>query len=245
MKTLWNELKTFTVNEGNELLSFIARLARENAWTVEHAEAVYGEYLKFVYLMTVCKKSITPSDAVDQVWHLHLCYSDSYWNELCGDVLGKKLHHGPTRGGAAEDRRFERQYGETLDLYREEFGQEPPADIWPPVKVRFDRADRFVRVNLKESFVISKRLVYLGVGAVVAGFVFSGCAEFLEKEIGTSPANILFLVAFGVFFAWLLWKLLKNGSGGGGGGAGGCAGGCGSNSGCGGGGCGGGGCGGG
>ena len=129
MKPIWNKLKDFRINQGTEKLSFVTRLARENDWSLGYAEQVYQEYLKFIYLAGTSKQQVTPSDEVDQAWHLHLCYSDSYWNDLCKDVLGKHLHHGPTKGGEKENARFWDQYELTLRLYQREFGMDAPSNI--------------------------------------------------------------------------------------------------------------------
>ena len=72
------------------------------------------EYKRFVFLAMAAGHPVTPLDEVDQVWHLHLCYTRSYWEDLCGEVLRAPLHHGPTRGGAAERARFDDQYRRTL-----------------------------------------------------------------------------------------------------------------------------------
>jgi len=50
---------------------------------------------------------VTPSDTVDQAWHLHLIYTGHYWEELCGKVLGLQLHHEPSAGGAVEGGKYE------------------------------------------------------------------------------------------------------------------------------------------
>lgn len=65
-------LAAFSVDEGRPALSFDARLARENRWTLPHARRVVAEYLRFVYLASVARETLTPSVAVDQAWHLHL-----------------------------------------------------------------------------------------------------------------------------------------------------------------------------
>ena len=90
-----------------------------------------AEYKKFVFLAATSPRPVTPSDAVDQAWHLHLLYTESYWSELCGAVLGRPLHHGPTRGGDAEQRKFGDWYAATLERYEHAFGAPPPRDIWP------------------------------------------------------------------------------------------------------------------
>ena len=77
-------------------------------------------------------RHVCPSEDVDQAWHLHLTYTRSYWKRFCGDVLGRPLHHDPTRGGPAEARKHLAMYDRTLAAYREAFGHEPPPDIWSP-----------------------------------------------------------------------------------------------------------------
>jgi len=98
-------------------LSFTARLARENGWNAGHAARVVREYRRFLLLAATGSNPVTPSDAVDQAWHLHLTYTRSYWDALCGDILGKPLHHGPTAGGSAEGLRYRDQYRATLARY--------------------------------------------------------------------------------------------------------------------------------
>ena len=88
------------------------------------------EYRKFCFLAVHAGHPVTPSDEVDQVWHLHLLYSRHYWDALCRDTLETPLHHGPTQGGVAEDRKFHDWYEATLASYRRYFG-EPPQDSGP------------------------------------------------------------------------------------------------------------------
>jgi uncharacterized protein (TIGR04222 family) len=132
------------------------RLARENGWELAFARRVVDEYKRFVYLAMTAGHEVTPSDEVDQAWHLHLTYTRSYWDELCGKTLGRPLHHGPTRGGQAEGERFREQYAQTLASYRTAFGQEPPPDVWPAASIRFGEATEFVRVNRRRVWLIPK-----------------------------------------------------------------------------------------
>jgi hypothetical protein len=115
--------------EGAEL-PFSERLAQENGWPQFYALRVVAEYRRFVYLACVADGEVTPSDEVDQAWHLHLAYTRDYWDEFCPNVLGRPLHHGPTEGGSAENERYEANYGRTLELYERTFGERPPSDIW-------------------------------------------------------------------------------------------------------------------
>jgi len=114
------------------------------------------EYLRFVSLAMVSGHVVTPSEQVDQAWHLHLTYTRSYWLRLCEEVLGRPLHHGPTRGGEAESRKYVEQYERTLRSYEEIFGVRPPADIWPKAEIRFGRDLLAVRLNPSDYWMIPR-----------------------------------------------------------------------------------------
>ena len=59
------------------------RLASENGWSREYAVRVMQEYRRFAFLAVAAGHPVSPSDAVDQAWHLHLVYTRSYWDEFC------------------------------------------------------------------------------------------------------------------------------------------------------------------
>src|SRR5690606_11954622 len=144
---------------------------------------VYREYLRFIYLAMTAEHPVTPSEDVDQVWHLHLCYTRSYWQDLCEGVLKKALHHGPTKGGKQEDIRFRDQYQQTLNSYQYAFGGPPPDDIWPKWGQRFRRSDRFVRVNLRDSLVVPKKSLYAAFLIALTAIVVSGCEELIAESL--------------------------------------------------------------
>lgn len=181
MLAVWTKLQAFDVDGdgGGSALSFARRLARENNWSVTFARRVIEEYKRFVLLARCAGHRVTPSDQVDQAWHLHLTYTRSYWDRLCGEVLGRPLHHDPTKGGASEDAKFEDWYARTLESYRRVFEAEPPADIWPSGSERFDPELRFKRIDVADHYVVPKRRVWrvglLG-GAITMSTVFTGCA---------------------------------------------------------------------
>lgn len=153
---LWGRLQAFDLDDPASPLPFTRRLARENRWTLGHARRVVEEYKRFAMLAVVAGHPVTPSDAVDQAWHLHLVYTRSYWDEFCGEVLRTPLHHGPTRGGASESAKYHDWYARTLESYARVFGEPPPADIWPPADVRFGHDLRFVRVNEASHWIIPR-----------------------------------------------------------------------------------------
>ena len=106
-------------------------------------------------LICVSNQPLTPSDEVDQVWHLHLLYTHSYWIEMCDRLLNKQIHHGPTKGRQSESLKFTDWYLRTIELYKVNFGELPPDDIWPPKEKRF-RDVNFQRVNMDNHWVFKK-----------------------------------------------------------------------------------------
>ena len=153
---LWQKLTELELDAVDASLTFTRRLARENDWSINYTSRVIDEYRRFVYLTQRCDHQVTPSDEVDQAWHLHLTYTQSYWNDLCHSALNRPLHHGPTKGGKSEGIRFEDQYARTLASYEKTFGHAPPEDIWPPSEIRFGEAASFVRVNKQHVWVLPK-----------------------------------------------------------------------------------------
>ncbi len=152
---LWDKIQIFPIDDVNASFPFSHRLARENGWKIGYAKRVIEEYKKFIFLCCVSLDGVTPSDPVDQAWHLHLTYTRSYWIELCRDTLGKEVHHNPTKGGKSEAQRFINYYDSTAKLYFEKFGFAPPDDIWHNSQRRFSEVN-FQRVNMHQYWLISK-----------------------------------------------------------------------------------------
>lgn len=214
---LWNRLSAFDFDIAGDALTFTRRLARENGWSVGFAGRVVEEYRRFLYLAVRAGHPVTPSDAVDQAWHLHLVYSRSYWDELCAQVLQQPLHHGPTRGGQAEDRRFLGDYEATRSSYRRCFGSAPPADLWPGPEVRFDPKLRWQRVDLSECWCLPKRALRR------TGFGLLGLLGLSGAAVGCSMAQSDELIGNGVWImgamavaaAGLGWLIVRTARGGG------------------------------
>jgi len=152
---LWNQISDFELDDNDSSTTFTDRLARENGWTHEFSVRAIHEYKKFLFLVYVTNQPLTPSDVVDQVWHLHLLYTHSYWDELCGNILKRKVHHGPTKGGKDEKEKFTNWYLRTIELYKSNFNQNPPIDVWPSNEIRFKDVN-FQRINVDNNWVIKK-----------------------------------------------------------------------------------------
>jgi hypothetical protein len=222
---LWSKLDNYSINNPDDALTFSQRLARENGWTESYTERVITEYKKFIFLCVISPHPVTPSDEVDQAWHLHLVYTKSYWTDLCKDILGKDIHHTPTEGGPAERDKFIDYYEATLQLYHDKFEESPPPDIWPPTEQRFDN-DNFVRTNKRTHWILEKKPWHksiTGIALIAAGLLVSAFTS--------NFAFLLVLGAGGVIFILQEFNLINTSSGGSGGG---CSGGCGSDGGCGG-----------
>jgi hypothetical protein len=153
---LWQAIAAYEFDPPGVERRFGDRLARENGWPPAYAEAAIGEYRRFCYLAATCGHTVVPSDEVDQVWHLHLLYSERYWDTFCAGVLGRPFHHAPALGGAAEADLHRRMYAGTLASYEAAFGHRPPATLWPPTADRFRHAGAHRRVNAADYVVIPR-----------------------------------------------------------------------------------------
>lgn len=153
---LWLRLQAFELDDPEAKLPFSLRLARENGWSRHYASRVIAEYKKFCYLALNTDRPVSPSDAVDQAWHLHLIYSRSYWDEFCGEVLRCPFHHNPSRGGAEEFDRFRSLYAETLKSYGRILRASPPPDIWPSPEMRYAKRHAYCRIDTASHWVMPK-----------------------------------------------------------------------------------------
>lgn len=151
---LWQRVARHDLDAA-DAFSFTSRLARDRGWTVAFARGAVAEYRRFCFLTQISPRPVTPSEEVDEVWHLHLTYSRDYWDVWCKKVLGAPLHHDPSRGGQVEDSRFRVQYAETLALYERYFGL-PPEAYWPATQVRFSNRMRFRVVDTNYWYLVPR-----------------------------------------------------------------------------------------
>jgi hypothetical protein len=158
---IWVALDHYAIGPADAALTFAARLARENGWTAAYSARVVTEYKRFCFLAATAGHAVTPSDAVDQAWHLHLTYSRDYWERFCPSVLGRALHHEPTDGGPGQLELYFEQYAATLKSYERVFGQVAPEDLWPKAAKRLFDDPRARRVHPREGFIIPRPLAAL------------------------------------------------------------------------------------
>lgn len=225
---LWRSVRAHRFDDPDAALDLPRRLAREQGWSLAQAEAAIEEYRRFCFLIALGEAGeaptleLTPSVAVDRVWHLHLCYTRDYWQRFCPNALGMDLHHGPTRGGNREACRFHQQYADTLARYERYFGL-PPVQFWPPASLRFAPPAYAIQVDPRRYWLIPKPLAMRPLQAMAT--LAALLAAVLASQAWALPANPLdwtagpFLrlylglgaVAL-VFGLWLRWLLRDTGA---------------------------------
>ncbi|HSC37081.1 MAG TPA: hypothetical protein VLD19_04390, partial [Chitinophagaceae bacterium] len=133
-QALWDKIQSFSLDDVKAVVKFSDKLAAKQNWAPPFTQRAIEEYRKFILLCCISEKGASPSHTVDEVWHLHLTYTQSYWVDFCKNTLGRDLHHHPSAGGEGENHKHEEWYKETLAMYETVFGMMPPTDIWPRPK---------------------------------------------------------------------------------------------------------------
>ena len=151
---LWKKLQSYQLDNPTHAIAISKKLSQENHWDPDYTKRVMDEYKKFVFLAMTAGHLVVPSDEIDQVWHIHMLYSQEYWKNFCPQILGREFHHGPSTGGKQEDTKHNNWYKKTKETYKEVFGQTVPDDIWPSSHIRFH--ERFVRVSVRKYILIEK-----------------------------------------------------------------------------------------
>lgn len=196
--------------------TFSRRLGRENAWSQSYVARVVREYRRFLLLAATTEEIVTPSDAVDQAWHLHMIHTRDY-RRACKRLFGQMLDHTPSKGGRAEREKFETAYARTLVRYKDTFGEQPPSDVWPSIEERFACA-HFIRVDRGGHWVIAKPWFVQFIATrwsvhswtpwtialvTASGMITTGCVLRHSSVPHTGPEFVLWLIA-----GWLMSLLL-------------------------------------
>ncbi|MEZ5480519.1 MAG: hypothetical protein R3E95_24470, partial [Thiolinea sp.] len=188
---LYQQLQDFQVRPYESVpLAFLHKLARMNGWTAAYTERVFVEYKRFLFMTVAAGHFVCPCEAVDQTWHFHLLYTESYWNDLCGEILGHPLHHVPSPGGTEERQAFFRDYASTLASYERLFGVKPPADIWEQAHERLQVTPHLRLVNTHAYWLAPSPVRLLGQQDVLASIAIGFClmALVLGDMQATEPA---------------------------------------------------------
>ena len=153
-KVLYGQIVRFKIDQPNVVCPFSVKLSWQYRWSGVFTHRAIREYKKFIFLVMVAEQRLSPPTVVDRVWHQHILYTRSYWDEFCGQVLKRPVHHTPGLGGEAEALKYYRQCDLALQLYRQYFG-EPPSDIWNPPQIKVESLD-YQWVNRARYWVVPK-----------------------------------------------------------------------------------------
>lgn len=167
---LWERIQSFSLDQPNVDFPFSKKLAKEENWTEDFTAKATEEYKKFVYLCCILPHGASPSEIVDKVWHLHLVYTQNYWEEFCPNILKQKLHHQPSNGGSNENLKHENWFQYTLKNYQEIFYEKAPDDIWLNKKEKPQRKKNWLK-NFKILSVISIVLILSSCSSSVGNFL--------------------------------------------------------------------------
>ncbi len=230
-ESLWNRLQGFSLDASDADFPFSKKLAKEENWTLDFTKKAIEEYKKFIYLCCILPHGASPSKTVDKVWHMHLIYTRNYWEEFCPEILRRKLHHHPSKGGQHEKDRHQDWFLDTLSQYKTIFQKEAPADIWLEKTEKKTRKNRLNKLRIVPLFMPL--------------FLLSSCLGEVLSTLGIIILSGLGIIVFGSVLS--LFSDSNGGhskgkdDGGAGGscggsscGGGGCGGGCGGCGGCGG-----------
>ncbi|WP_312510519.1 glycine-rich domain-containing protein [Chryseobacterium culicis] len=133
-ESLWNRIQNFSLDAPGADFPFSKKLAKEQHWSLAFTRKAIEEYKKFVYLCCILPNGASPSEIVDKVWHMHLIYTQNYWEEFCPNILKRPLHHHPSKGGAEERKKHQNWFADTLAGYQKVFQQEAPEEIWKELR---------------------------------------------------------------------------------------------------------------
>ncbi len=215
---LYQRLQDFELDDPTQEFGFIRHLMKNHGWTEHYAHKAIAEYKKFAFLTVVADHQVVPSDAVDQVWHAHVLLTQSYWEEFCPLILGKKLHHHPARGGKTERAEFHNLYLQTIASYQQYFGI-PPQDIWSPPDIRFGKELKMQRISTIDNWIAPKQLPQLNSTLIEFSLILSLFIFFtlffanavLASQVVNSSYNNLHhkIILISVIFSGLLHFVVR------------------------------------
>jgi uncharacterized protein (TIGR04222 family) len=217
---LWQRICAHPFADPARPQDFVAKLMQVQGWTRAMALEGIEEYRRFCFLACVEGRTMTPSDQVDEVWHLHLTHTRDYWEVWCREVLRMPMHHDPSRGGAVELARYRHHYAETLASYEKWFGASP-LRWWPGTNERFRRPQRFRRVDTETVWLLPRmRWLWRRAGTALltmAGLVSTAAALSIEDTpldwYGPPFLKLFALLMLASTLLAMLWRRALRGNG--------------------------------
>jgi hypothetical protein len=155
---LWTRIEQYPLDNSWSEYGFSTRLANEHYWTKNFTSKAILEYKRFMYLAATSDMMVSPSPVVDEVWHQHLIFTQSY-QEFC-QIAGKAIQHIPSTHNTEDAEKFKQAKERTTRLYHTVFGEQP-ADIW-------GHAGMYESLNLEKAPINIRTVVIWGLLILVA-----------------------------------------------------------------------------
>lgn len=98
----------------------VERIARDHSMTVEQAESVFRDTIRFLYLAGATDaKILAPTKSIDKGWHSFLMFTRDY-SKFCTTYFGHFIHHAPRRSSDPAPKI--NQLAVTFEIARQFFG---------------------------------------------------------------------------------------------------------------------------
>ena len=138
----------------------------------------------------------SPSVRVDGLWHAALLHTRAY-SDACGAISadGGLVHHWPERAADAEPVKAARRH-RTLEMYRELFDEEPPAEFWASAQAAQAKAEK-----KKKTTKTTKEVIELSGDDDTNDR--TGWTIFVKTPTGKT------ITIHGVSSGWDIWQLKK------------------------------------
>ena len=127
-------------------------------WSLEFALSVESEYRRYLALcLAYPDLPLVPSALVDDFWHLHILDTLKYAVD-CDDIFGEFLHHFPYFGmrGAEDEANLAKAWYNTLKLYKIQFQEAAPEDIWAKSQ-RCPNCGRRCKNDVRSQYAMEQR----------------------------------------------------------------------------------------
>lgn len=104
----------------------VPRIATIHNYSEEYAAKLVQEAKRMLYLYSLTKIGVSPSDEIDNAWHEMILFTRFY--KEFSEFIGVFVHHDPTPGQPDGGKSYQR----TLENYRQTFDIEPDSNYWTP-----------------------------------------------------------------------------------------------------------------
>jgi len=102
-------------------------LIKKKKWSLSKADKVGDLYIKFLKLIEIYPdKSIVPTEAIDEMWHMHILDTRKYQAD-CQKLFGRFIHHFPYYGvrNSDDESAMKESFEETVILFEKHFRIKP------------------------------------------------------------------------------------------------------------------------